>query len=58
MLSQIVKPTKSQLIQNIQSLRNPKIEVYEIMDIDNKNKFIKSINTLKTPYSIILVRNK
>ena len=57
MLSQIVKPTKSQLIQNIQSLRNPKIEVYEIMDIDNKNKFIKSINNLKTPYSIILVRN-
>ena len=57
MLSQIVKPTKSQLIQNIQSLRNPKIEVYEIMDIDNKNKFIKSINNLKTSYSIILVRN-
>ena len=57
MLSQIVKPTKSQLVKNIQSLRNPKIEVYEIMDIDNKNKFIKGINNLKTPYSIILVRN-
>ena len=57
MLSQIVKPTKSQLVKNIQSLRNPKIEVYEIMDVDNKNKFIKSINNLKTPYSIILVRN-
>ena len=57
MLSQIVKPTKYQLVKNIQSLRNPKIEVYEIMDIDNKNKFIKSINNLKTPYSIILVRN-
>ena len=57
MLSQIVKPTKSQLVKNIQSLRNPKIEVYEIMDIDNKTKFIKSINNLKTPYSIILVRN-
>ena len=57
MLSQIVKPTKSQLVKNIQSLRNPKIEVYEIMDIDNKNKFIKSINNLKPPYSIILVRN-
>ena len=57
MLSQIVKPTKSQLVKNIQSLRNPKIEVYEIMDIDNKNKFVKNINNLKTPYSIILVRN-
>ena len=46
MISNIVTPTKSQLISNIQKLRNPKIETYEISSDTDKKNLNKKIDTL------------
>ena len=57
MISNIVTPTKSQLISNIQKLRNPKIETYEISSDTDKKNLIKKIDTLtkKGNVSVILL---
>ena len=60
MLSQIKNPNKSQLIRNIQSLNNPKISVYEIIDFKSKKYVVSVINKTsnnKIPFSIIIVKS-
>ena len=60
MLSQIINPTKSQLIKNIQSLINPKISVHEVIDFKTKKDVIAVINNTsnnKIPFSIIIVKS-
>ena len=32
MISNIKRPTKSELVKNIQNLKNPKIDVFEVFD--------------------------
>jgi hypothetical protein len=60
MISTIKKPTKTELIKNLQSLKNPNIEVFEVFDQNNKNTLFKNItNYLRFGnLSIIIVRNK
>ena len=60
MLSQIINPTKSQLIKNIQSLSNPKITVHEVIDFKTKKDVVSVINNTsnnKIPFSIIIVKS-
>ena len=60
MLSQIINPTKSQLIKNIQSLSNPKISVHEVIDFKTKKDVIAVINNTsnhKIPFSIIIIKS-
>ena len=60
MLSQIINPNKSQLIKNIQSLSNPKINVHEVIDFKTKKDVIAVINNTsnnKIPFSIIIVKS-
>ena len=60
MLSQIINPNKSQLIRNIQSLTNPKISVYEVIDFKSKKDVVSVINNTlnsKIPFSVIIVRD-
>ena len=59
MLSQIINPNKSQLIRNIQSLTNPKISVYEVIDFKSKKDVVSVINNTsksKIPFSVIIVK--
>jgi len=60
MISTIKKPTKTELIKNIQNLKNPNIEVFEVFDQNNKNTLFKNItNYLRFGnLSIIIIRNK
>ena len=60
MISTIKKPTKTELIKNIQNLKNPNIEVFEVFDQNNKNILFKNItNYLRFGnLSIIIIRNK
>ena len=60
MISLIKKPTKTELIKNLQSLKNPNIEVFEVFDQNNKNTLFKNItNYLRFGnLSIIVIRNK
>ena len=41
MISLIKKPTKTELVKNIQNLKNPNIEVFEVFDQNNKNTLFK-----------------
>ena len=60
MISTIKKPTKTELIKNIQNLKNPNIEVFEVFDQQNKNTLFKNItNYLRFGnLSVIIIRNK
>jgi len=60
MISTIKKPTKTELIKNIQNLKSPNIEVFEVFDQTNKNTLFKNItNYLRFGnLSIIIIRNK
>ena len=60
MISNIKKPTKSELIKKLQSLKNPNIEIFEVFDQQNKNTLFKNItNYLRFGnLSVIIVRNK
>ena len=60
MISTIKKPTKTELVKNIQNLKNPNIEVFEVFDQNNKNTLFKNItNYLRFGnLSVIIVRNK
>ena len=60
MISTIKKPTKTELIKNIQNLKSPNIEVFEVFDQNNKNTLFKNItNYLRFGnLSIIIIRNK
>ena len=60
MVSTIKKPTKTELIKNIQNLKSPNIEVFEVFDQTNKNTLFKNItNYLRFGnLSIIIIRNK
>ena len=60
MISTIKKPTKTELIKNIQNIKNPNIEVFEVFDQNNKNTLFKNItNYLRFGnLSIIIIRNK
>ena len=60
MISTIKKPTKTELIKNIQNLKSPNIEVFEVFDQTNKNTLFKNItNYLRFGnLSIIVIRNK
>ena len=43
MISTIKKPTKTELIKNLQSLKNPNIETFEVFDQQHKNTLFKNI---------------
>ena len=60
MISTIKKPTKTELIKNIQNLKSPNIEVFEVFDQNNKNTLFKNItNYLRFGnLSVIIIRNK
>ena len=60
MISTIKKPTKTELIKNIQSLKNPNIEVFEVFDQNNKHILFKNItNYLRFGnLSVIIIKNK
>ena len=60
MISTIKKPTKTELIKNIQNLKSPNMEVFEVFDQTNKNTLFKNItNYLRFGnLSIIIIRNK
>ena len=60
MISTIKKPTKTELIKNIQNLKSSNIEVFEVFDQNNKNTLFKNItNYLRFGnLSIIVIRNK
>ena len=60
MISLIKKPTKTELVKNIQNLKNPNIEVFEVFDQNNKNTLFKNItNYLRFGnLSVIIIRNK
>ena len=60
MISNIKRPTKSELVKNIQNLKNPNIEVFEVFDQNNKNTLFKNItNYLRFGnLSVIIIRNK
>ena len=57
MISTIKKPTKTELIKNIQSLKNPNIEIF---DQQLKNILFKNItNYLRFGnLSVIIIKNK
>ena len=59
MISNYIQPTKTQLIQNIQKLSNPKIDVLEVMDTKSKKEVIKKLDGMIKvgSYSIILIKN-
>ena len=60
MISTIKKPTKTELVKNIQNLKNPNIEIFEVFDQNNKNTLFKNItNYLRFGnLSVIIIRNK
>jgi hypothetical protein len=60
MISTIKKPKKSELIKNIQSLKNPNIEIFEVFDQQLKNILFKNItNYLRFGnLSVIIIKNK
>lgn len=58
MISNIVKPSKSELVRKIQSLRNTQIDSFEIIDENSKRDVSKKLDTelRKGIFSIILIR--
>ena len=60
MISTIKKPTKTELIKNIQNLKNPNIEISEVFDQKHKNTLFKNItNYLRFEnLSVIIIKNK
>ena len=59
MISNIKRPTKSELVKNIQNLKNPKIDVFEVFDNQHKTNLVNNINNyLRFGHlSVIIVRN-
>ena len=60
MISTIKKPTKTELNKNIQSLKIPNIEIFEVFDQKHKNTLFKNItNYLRFGnLSVIIIKNK
>ena len=60
MISNFIKSSKSQLVRKIQTLRNPFIETFEIVDDKSRKEVIQKINGLskKSNFSIIFVKEK
>ena len=60
MLSEIIKPNKSQLVRKIQNLRNPKIETFEVIDDHSKREVSKKLDMeiRKGHFSVILIRDQ
>ena len=60
MISTIKKPIKTELIKNIQSIKNPNIEIFEVFDQQLKNTLFKNItNYLRFGnLSVIIIKNK
>ena len=60
MISNIIKPSKSELLRNIQSLKNPNIEVIEVLERGDKLKLNSLFDMMlrKGNFSIILIREK
>ena len=60
MISNFVKSSKTQLVRSIQSLRNPLIETFEVIDEKSRKDIIQKINGLskKSNFSIIFVKDK
>lgn len=60
MISNIIKPSKSELLRNIQSLKNPTIEVIEVLERGDKLKLNSLFDMMlrKGNFSIILIREK
>jgi hypothetical protein len=60
MISTIKKPTKTELIKNIQSLKNPNIEIFEVFHQQHKNILFNNItNYLRFGnLSVIIIKNK
>ena len=50
-------PTKTQLVNNIQRLINPKIETYEVSSETDKKNLIKKMDTIlkRNNFSVILI---
>ena len=59
MLSEIVKPNKSQLIRKLNNLKNPKIEIFEVFDDNSKNNLIRKLGLeiRKGNFSIVMIKN-
>ena len=57
MISNSTTPTKTQLVNNIQRLINPKIETYEVSSETDKKNLIKKLDTKlkKTNFSVVLI---
>ena len=60
MISNITKPSKSDLLKNIQLLKNPTIEVLEVFERGDKPKLnsIFDVMLRKGNFSVILIRGK
>ena len=60
MISTIKESTKTELIKNIQSLKNPNIEIFEVFDQQLKNTLFNNItNYLRFGnLSVIIIKNK
>ena len=58
MISTIKKPTKTELIKNIQNLKNPNIEVFEVFKKSDKVLINQKLDRLinKGHFSIIIVK--
>jgi len=58
LISSTVTPSKSELIKNIQSLRNPQIEVFEVFKKSDKVLINQKLDRLinKGHFSIIIVK--
>ena len=57
MISNSTTPTKTQLVNNISKLINPKIETYEVSSETDKKNLIKKLDTKlkKTNFSVVLI---
>ena len=59
-ISNFIKLSKSVLVRKTQTLRNPFIETFEIVDDKSRKEVIQKINRLskKNNFSIILIKEK
>jgi len=60
MISNVSVPSKSELIRNLHTLRNPIIETYEVFSKDEYKSVVKSLDThlRKSNVSVIIIRER
>ena len=58
MLSSIKQPTKNGLVKNIQFMKNPKIDVVEVLGRKDRNKVITSFDKMvsKGNFSVVFIQ--